>query len=203
MLTNPLISFALASAACTISPGPNAMLMIRNTAALGARSILPTLAGQLAARLLLALAVVLGLSALLLANPTMAGALKIVGGAYLAYIGLRALAASDAPPARIAERETGSRRALALEAALISGLNPNTLAFLAAALPQVLNAGQPIANQLPAILLIDETTLLVVMSGYSVLTCMVASRLMHGKWRLKLKRTGGAVMLLFAAGTLA
>jgi threonine/homoserine/homoserine lactone efflux protein len=57
---------------------------------------------------------------------------------------------------------------LALEAALVSGLNPNTLAFLAAALPLVLDTGRSIANQLPAILFIDETALLVVMSTYSI-----------------------------------
>jgi threonine/homoserine/homoserine lactone efflux protein len=205
MLASPLISFALASFACTLSPGPNAMLVIRNTATLGGRAIVPTLAGQLAARLLLALAVALGLSALLLANPSMARGLRLAGAAYLVYIGLKAFAASGTPLAQHAPmvaRKTRSVGALALEAALVSGLNPNTLAFLAAALPQVLNTGRPIANQLPAILCIDETALLVVMSAYSMLTYVVSSRLAHGKWRLRLRRTGGALMLLFAAGTL-
>lgn len=206
MLANPLISFALASFACTLSPGPNAMLVIRNTATLGARAIVPTLAGQLTARLLLGLAVALGLSALLLANPSMGSALKIGGAAYLAYIGVKAFAGNPPPPVtqqvHHVVRKTRTVRALALEAALVSGLNPNTLAFLAAALPQVLTTGRPIANQLPAILLIDETALLVVMCTYSMLTYVVSSRLAHGKWRLQLRRTGGAAMLLFAAGTL-
>lgn len=217
MLANPLMSFALASFACTLSPGPNAMLVIRNTATLGGHAIVPTLAGQLAARLLLGLAVALGLSALLLANPSMGSALKIAGAAYLAYIGFKALAGNRLVPVAVpvpvpvpvpvmqvhhVVRKTRSVRALALEAALVSGLNPNTLAFLAAALPQVLNAGRPIANQLPAILLIDETALLVVMCTYSMLTYLVSSRLAHGEWRLLLRRAGGAVMLLFAAGTL-
>jgi homoserine/homoserine lactone efflux protein len=206
MLANPRISFALASFACTLSPGPNAMLVIRNTAAFGGRAILPTLAGQLTARLLLALAVALGLSALLLANPSMAGALKFAGAAYLAYIGLKAIADRGPSPVthqvQIVARRKGTVRSLALEAALVSGLNPNTLAFLAAALPQVLNTGRPIVNQLPAILFIDETTLLVVMATYSMLTYMVSGLFAHGKWRLQLRRTGGAVMLLFAAGTL-
>ncbi|WP_186310660.1 LysE family translocator [Paraburkholderia sp. BCC1886] len=206
MLASPLMSFALASFACTLSPGPNAMLVIRNTASFGARAIFPTLAGQLTARLLLGLAVALGLSALLLANPSMANTLKLAGAAYLGYIGLKALSARGTPsaiqPVQVAAPRTGTPRALAMEAALVSGLNPNTLAFLAAALPQVLTTGLPMANQLPAILFIDETALLVVMSSYSMLTCVVASRLAHGKWRLQLKRAGGAVMLLFAAGTL-
>lgn len=206
MPATPLISFALASLACTLSPGPNAMLVIRNTASFGARSILPTLAGQLTARLLLALAVALGLSALLAANPPMAGALKFAGAGYLIFIGTKALATraphTDTASLPVMAHGTRTVRTLAAEAALVSGLNPNTLAFLAAALPQVLDASQPIANQLPAILLIDETALLTVMSVYSMLTCLVASRLAHGTWRLQLKRMGGAVMLLFAARTL-
>jgi homoserine/homoserine lactone efflux protein len=206
MPATPLVSFALASLACTLSPGPNAMLIIRNTASFGVQAILPTLAGQLTARLLLALAVALGLGALLAVNPPMAGALKFAGAAYLISIGIKALAARVPPavaaPLPVVAPKSRTVRALAAEAALVSGLNPNTLAFLAAALPQVLDASQPIANQLPAILLIDETALLTVMSVYSVLTCMVASRLTHGTWRLQLKRAGGAVMLLFAARTL-
>lgn len=207
MPSDPLLSFAVASFACTATPGPNAMLIIRNTAAYGAGSTLPTLAGQMMARLALGISVMLGLSALLVSMPALAAVMKVAGASYLVFLGLKLMMPrslkrrSSLAPDVI--RNASSTNAVVVEAALVSGLNPNTLGFLAAALPQALDTNRPMLGQLPALLLIDASVLLSVMLFYAFATRLAADRVAQGNGARVLRRIGGATLIALGIGMLA
>ncbi|WP_312270463.1 LysE family translocator [Pseudomonas sp.] len=79
--------FCVAYLVTTLSPGPNVLLVIRNTLRYGARGTLATLAGNLTAQLFVIILVALGIGALVAAMPMAFLAMKLIGAAYLIYLG--------------------------------------------------------------------------------------------------------------------
>jgi threonine/homoserine/homoserine lactone efflux protein len=61
--------FATAYLVTTISPGPNVLLVIRNTVRYGSRGTASTIAGNLLAQLMVVILVALGVGAVLAAMP--------------------------------------------------------------------------------------------------------------------------------------
>lgn len=72
-------------------PGAGQALMLRQTLALGRRAALLTTAGTATGIVVWSLAASAGLSAVLLANPTAYGLLRIAGGVVLAALGINSL----------------------------------------------------------------------------------------------------------------
>lgn len=90
-MTQVLLAFVGASLVITISPGPDTLLVLRNAAAGGRRAAAWTTAGILAGGLVWMAAVVAGLAALVRSSEDVYSALRYLGAAYLAYLGLRSL----------------------------------------------------------------------------------------------------------------
>lgn len=80
----------IAAALCVgaASPGPSFVMVARTAASAGRTSGLNAALGMGIGATLFAIASLLGLNAVFLAVPTLYAALKIVGGLYLAYLGL-------------------------------------------------------------------------------------------------------------------
>lgn len=91
----------------------------------------------------------LGVSAIVVASAEAFTALKLVGAAYLVWIGIRTLrAASEAATAgsQPAPARTGAARAFR-DGALVEALNPKTAAFFLALLPQFVDPAGDVALQ--------------------------------------------------------
>jgi len=91
----------------------------------------------------------LGVSAIVVASAEAFTALKLVGAAYLVWIGIRTLrAASEAATAgsQPAPARTGVARAFR-DGALVEALNPKTAAFFLALLPQFVDPAGDVALQ--------------------------------------------------------
>jgi threonine/homoserine/homoserine lactone efflux protein len=84
-----LFSFTLTGALITISPGPDSLLVLRTSIAAGPRSAAMAAAGICVGLLAWALAAAFGVSAILAASTTIYGILKVVGAAYLCWLGVR------------------------------------------------------------------------------------------------------------------
>lgn len=137
-----LLSFLGISAVVIMTPGPDTALTIRNTLLGGRRGGLGTAVGVATGQLVWALATSLGVVALLLASEPLFRTLKLLGAAYLIYLGGQALHA--AWRGRAAEDcgtgEGGRARprgCAAFRQGVLNNLaNPKMAIFFASVLPQ-------------------------------------------------------------------
>jgi len=150
MTASTILLFCAASIVLALTPGPTMLLALSNGVAAGVRVAAYGIAGATLASALLIGAVALGLGALLLASETLFDALRLVGVAYLCWLGYKLW---QTPPLAI------NPSALALQAAplgpgrafwrcaSVSLSNPKALLFFSAFLPQFVDPSLPQAPQ--------------------------------------------------------
>jgi threonine/homoserine/homoserine lactone efflux protein len=135
-----LAAFVAVSALVIVTPGQDTALTVRSTLVGGRRAGLFTALGVSAGQATWTFATALGVGALLVASEPAFRALKLVGAAYLVFLGLQALwSALRRHRATLVERS--GARALASRRAFRQGLlsnlgNPKMLAFFTSLLPQ-------------------------------------------------------------------
>lgn len=141
-----LLSFTAITALLVISPGPNGVLIARTVPTSGKTAGFANVAGFMSAFYLHGTLVMLGVSVILVRSAELFFAVKMLGAAYLCWIGLKALRdawrgvplQADVSPAR-------RRRTLTIaywEGFLTNALNPKVAMFYLAAFPQFLPLGQ-------------------------------------------------------------
>src|SRR5262245_17128766 len=94
METSAMATFAIAALVLIMIPGPDLARITRNALAAGRRGGLRTTVGGALGVTVHASIAALGLSALLLASATAFTLLKLVGAAYLLWLGLQTLRAA-------------------------------------------------------------------------------------------------------------
>ena len=139
-----LTSFAFVSALLVMSPGPNGLLIARTVPLSGRLAGYANVAGFVVAFYLHGSLSILGISILLLQSSQAFFILKMLGAAYLCWIGLRALIAawqsSSAAPVDVPGVRPVSLRRAFLEGFLTNALNPKVSMFYLAAFPQFIPA---------------------------------------------------------------
>ena len=178
-----------------ITPGPAVILTGAQAASSGFRSSIPVIAGIQAGNLLYFLLSALGLGAIIAASETAFLLIKYVGGAYLLFLGIRALrsrpvAVAKAIPPRV---QDAFLHGFASQLA-----NPKSVLFYAALLPQFLVPGPGLAQQL---IILAATGVLVevpILATYAALAARSGAFFLGraSAWRERL--TGSA---LIVAGT--
>ena len=136
MMSGNLFALCIATAVLTAIPGPNVALIVANSLRYGFRQGSVTVFGTTAGVAVQLSLVALGLATLV---EVAAGALtwiKWAGVAYLLYVGIRAWREPVADPGAIQ-----ASRAVFWRAFAIAALNPKTLLFNAAFLPQFVEPG--------------------------------------------------------------
>ena len=185
--------------ACT--PGPNVLYVATRSIRFGLGSAFVGMAGCLTALVLMLTGSVAGLSALLLALPDAFNLLKIVGAAYLVYLGIhlwREPVEPDATP-----QPTGtSRLALFRDGFLIGISNPKLLIFAAAFFPQFIDPAHAWGPQFALMVATFMGVELFFYSIYALSGRKLADRLMHGIWRRRLNRASGVVFVGFGIALL-
>jgi threonine/homoserine/homoserine lactone efflux protein len=145
VMTGSLLAFALASTLLILAPGPDSLLVMRNTVRDGQRAGWVTACGILSGLLVWVLAAALGLSALLRVSHLGYDILRFAGAGYLIWLGVSSLGlrrrAHAGPgasePGEAACRPPGraGRRRLYLNGLLCNLLNPKIGVFFIAFLP--------------------------------------------------------------------
>jgi threonine/homoserine/homoserine lactone efflux protein len=122
-----------------VTPGQDTALTLRNSLLCGRRAGVATSAGVGAGQACWTVAASVGLAALLVASEPVFVGLKLVGAAYLVYLGLQALRHAFRPLAEDVRRSAGSplAAARAFRQGLLSNLgNPKMAVFFTSLLPQ-------------------------------------------------------------------
>jgi threonine/homoserine/homoserine lactone efflux protein len=138
-----LVLFFAAALVLAVTPGPGIFYVAARALSGGRAEGIASSFGTGLGGLMHVLAGSLGVSAIVLASAELFTALKLVGAAYLVWLGLRTLqvARRDALAALeggAAVQPLGARRAFR-EGVLVEALNPKTAAFFLAFVPQFLD----------------------------------------------------------------
>lgn len=142
--------FALVATVLTINPGQDTVLVLRNATAGGFAAGIGTTAGVCSGLFLHATLSAVGLSAVLLSSAEVFSAVKLVGAAYLLWLGLQSLLRARRPTLSTAAagRDLATRVAVR-QGFLSNALNPRTAAFYLALLPQFVRVpGSALADSL-------------------------------------------------------
>lgn len=142
------IGFILASSLILIIPGPTIILVVSQALAHGSRSVFPLVAGVVAGDFTAMSLSLLGLGTLLAASAELFILLKWVGACYLAYLGVR-LWTSDTNLAQLKlNGGPSSARALFRSSFIVTALNPKSITFFVAFLPQFVSPAGSSFSQL-------------------------------------------------------
>jgi RhtB (resistance to homoserine/threonine) family protein len=141
-----LLAFGAVAALLTVTPGLDTMVVLRSALLSGRRAGMLAGLGICLGVLLWGVASALGVSALLATSRVAFDVLRIAGGAYLVWIGARALWSARHEEAAF---EVGTRKPRSAAAAFRIGLltnllNPKVGVFYVTLLPQFVPSGAPV-----------------------------------------------------------
>jgi threonine/homoserine/homoserine lactone efflux protein len=143
--THDLWLFVVSGLLLNITPGPDTLYIVGRSSTQGWRAGAFAALGVGTGALVHVCAAALGLSALLAASATAFTTVKIVGAAYLVYVGislLRSKSSTRSPAVASGNRPT-SIRGIFLQGFLTNVLNPKVALFFLAFLPQFVLADAP------------------------------------------------------------
>ncbi len=133
--------FIITSALLIATPGPNWVYILTRGTTQGRRAAVVSAVGLGCGVMVHTLAAALGLSAVLRTSQPVFLAIKYAGGAYLIYLGLKALLKRDDPALQRALSPSLDAGDLVRQSITQSLLNPKTALFFLTFLPQFVNAG--------------------------------------------------------------
>lgn len=193
-----LLAFFLATAVFAYLPGPAMLYTAAQTIARGRRSGWMAALGIHLGGYAHVAAAALGLAVLFAAVPTLYTVVRIVGAAYLIWLGIRLVRSPD--PAAIATSAIPSRSARRAfwQSVTVELLNPKTALFYLAFLPQFADpaAALPIWAQL----LVLGTVVNLMFSSADLLTVLLADRMtarLRGSRAVQrlFRRVGGGILV--------
>ncbi len=150
--------FVGASAVALAIPGPTIALVITRSLSDGRVVSVPLALGIGVGTLVGSAAALAGAGAVLLASATAFTILKWLGAAYLVYLGIKLFRSEPTPPQIDRSIEKGSLLRGLRDGFIVTLLNPKSIAFSAAFIPQFITAGAGYATQ-AAILVITFSVL--------------------------------------------
>lgn len=141
------LTFVAATIALLLIPGPTVLLVLSYALSQGKRVAVASATGVALGDFIAMTASLLGLGALVLASATLFTALKWIGAAYLVYLGVKLL--RSPPSTGLDHTTTGAKpaRGVFLHAAAVTALNPKSIAFFIAFVPQFVSVDRALAPQ--------------------------------------------------------
>jgi threonine/homoserine/homoserine lactone efflux protein len=196
------IAFAAASIVMLAIPGPTILLVISYALGHGRKAGTATVAGVALGDFTAMTASMLGLGALLATSAAMFTVLKWIGAAYLIYLGIKLWRApvigGDASQGDVTGRERPMR--IFLHTYIVTALNPKSIVFFVAFLPQFL---VPTLPWLPQMVIFETTFLVLAIINaalYGLLASAARNTIRKPSVQRVVNRTGGS--LLIGAGLL-
>ena len=135
-----IVTFAVASLALLVIPGPAVIYILNRSVADGREVGLAAVAGLELGNLVHVLAASVGLSAVLATSATAFNVVKWLGAGYLIFVGIRTLLVR--PTAIEGLSGSMSRRRSFLQGIVVNTLNPKVALFFVSYLPQFIDSDQ-------------------------------------------------------------
>ncbi len=188
-----------------LSPGSGAVMAMSHGLSYGVRRSTATILGLQLGLAFIFLVAGVGVGALLVASATAFTVVKVLGAAYLVWLGLRQwrapLGALQEDGQVAAGPVPSVRRRIAL-GLFTNATNPKGIVFMAAVLPQFINPKLPLAPQLAILLATTLVVDFIVMHGYAFLASRLRSWLRTARARRGQNRVFGGVLMAMGASLL-
>jgi threonine/homoserine/homoserine lactone efflux protein len=194
------LAFAAASAIMLAIPGPTILLVISYALGHGRRTALATVTGVTLGDFTAMTASLAGLGALLATSASLFTILKLIGAGYLMFLGIKLWRAPivTGPMGDNDNLPEEKPLKILLHSYVVTALNPKSIIFFIAFVPQFLDLGKPF---LPQTLILEATFLCLAALnalGYVFLADMARGYIRKASVQRMVNRTGGT--LLIAAG---
>lgn len=201
-LDSQVIAFTIIAALLTITPGADTMLVIRNVMARGRRAGLLTTVGACSGIFVHATLSALGLSVILVKSALAFEVVKMMGAAYLVWLGVQSLREafsrkhSTRGDADLRARPARGYRSL-VEGVLSNILNPKVAVFYLALFPQFMSPGDWVFGKSMLLAGIHWVEGVLWLSLVTLFVGRLRSWIAQPRVRRAIAATTGTVMILF------
>ena len=192
------LAFVVAATIMIALPGPSVLLTVAHSISFGWQPALSTVAGATVGIAVQLIVAAIGLTSLLNIVAKAFEWLRWAGAAYLVYLGLKQwLSAGD--PVQV-DTSSVSKRNLFVQGLVTTIFNPKSLIFIAAFLPQFVDAEGPLAVQFTFIV----STFLMITFTVTSVWALVAEKargfLRSQRAFQSVRRASGGLMIIAGAG---
>lgn len=187
-------AFAAATAVLLVIPGPTILLVVSYALGQGWRTAFPMAVGVALGDFTAMTLSMLGVGALLAASATVFTALKWLGAAYLVWLGIKLFRAGGQLDAQPREGSSSPGKMLA-HAWLVTALNPKSITFFVAFLPQFLD---PKADFWTQMLIFEATFVTLAFAnafGYALLAARARSFVRNERAIGLFNKAGGTALI--------
>jgi homoserine/homoserine lactone efflux protein len=189
------LAFLAATVVLCAIPGPTIIFLIGNTLAHGRVHSLWSLLGAALGDLVAIVTVSLGVGAVLAASATLFTLFKWLGAAYLLWLGIKMWRTRHSDEPNSAAVVPPAAHSGLKQAFLVCALNPKSIAFFVAFLPQFLDPARPVAPQMAILAVTFVGTAMAIAASY-VLLADRARRFVRGaRGRMITNRLGGTALI--------
>lgn len=194
------LAYAVTVFIVVLIPGPVVMMIVSYGLSRGREAVLRTVAGVTLGDFTAMTLSLSGLGAVLAASAGLFTILKVGGALYLIWLGIGLLRSK---PTLDAEQLKSSSRSIFWTAYWVTALNPKSITFFVAFLPQFIDPTRPVLPQL----IIMEVVFLTLGTLNALAYALVASQARKAVTRPSIlawvNRTGGAILVMAGLATLA
>jgi len=195
MSLESFIPFVFATILILIIPGPTIILVISQAVTHGRKSVVPLVVGVLLGDFTAMTCSLLGLGVILSASAFLFSIFKWVGALYLLYLGIQMWRSN---PQKHSDRGSGqksSARLLLQRSFIVTALNPKSIAFFVAFLPQFMDPLKPV---LPQMTLLGGTFLFLAVCNaalYAIFAGQLREQIRKERVRKWFNRCGGSALI--------
>jgi len=198
--------FMTVAIVAVISPGPAILLSISNSIRIGVSKVVLSSLGNICGLFLLSTAAIFGLGAVLKTSMTLFLMVKIIGAAYLIYLGIRQWRSKtnffDATKDASESKQFKSNKRFFIEGFLIAMTNPKAILFFTALFPQFIQTQQALVPQFLIMTFTFMSISFMALVSYGALAKKAKRWLSTGQRAKWFNRTLGSLFVMIGVGLL-
>lgn len=178
-----------------IIPGPTIILVISQSIRHGKKAAIPLVLGVLLGDFTAMTASLLGLGAVIATSATVFSIFKWIGAVYLIYLGIKMFNSNPQNIPEYKKSEDKPLKSFFKDSYIVTALNPKSIAFFVAFLPQFIN---PAKTLLPQLLLLGTTFLILAVINaalYAVFAVRLNKKIKHPIVQKWFNRCGGSALI--------
>ncbi|MGQ0332850.1 LysE family translocator [Halomonas elongata] len=189
--------FVVVASVAIMSPGPAVLVAMRNSLNGGARRVMVSSLGNIVGLVCVAGLATLGLGAVLHTAEWLFSLIKVLGAAYLVYLGIRQWRAETPllSAASVTVQRGWSRWRTFLEGYLVAISNPKAILFFSALFPQFIVPESALVPQFALLIATFMMMSFMTLVGYGLLARRLVSQLRSPRWTRYIQRLMGSLFI--------
>ena len=196
------LSFVVSSSIMLAIPGPTVLIVMSYALTHGKRANMPLLLAVISGTTFAVSGSLLGLGALLSASAFWFTVVKIAGGLYLLYLGISLLRSGTSPVESNAPVRLDSQWKLFVNTFFATALNPKSIMFIIAFIPQFINTNADTTSQLWILAITFITLATIIVSMFGIFASSAHSYLTSSRIQRRFNIAGGSLLSLAGIWTL-